>query len=175
MLADPQIAEERLLKDSDSMWYAALAKSLAQNSATQSLPHPHDLSSVVSGSRSLKVGRATCPQPPSSRLLFSCQLQSFSAQAGMSDAPASCFFRMISAAASLLRCCSVPLAVFLFFYSIVSGQSRRLTASSSSAYHASLSLQVLFTGLVSLVASRHVGVVVFADGVEVFRHHRHVS
>lgn len=31
------------------------------------------------------------------------------------DIPASCFFRMISAAASLFRCCSEPEAVFLLF------------------------------------------------------------
>lgn len=73
----------------------------------------------------------------------------------LSCLPASCFFRMMSAAASLFRCCSVPEALFLLFWTQSVSKPSSGANSDGISYHRGLSLLVLLPGLVSLVAACH--------------------
>ena len=62
----------------------------------------------------------------------------------------------MSAAASLLRCCSEPEAVFLFFCETVRELGVNIVQlEGSEPYHRSLGLLVLFAGLITLVATGH--------------------
>lgn len=69
--------------------------------------------------------------------------------------PASCFFRIMSAAASLFRCCSVPEAVFLFFWTQLIRRVSPEAGSERLSYYRRLRLLILLPGLVSLIATCH--------------------